>query len=297
MIPDVPAHATLCAAPDPAPRAPQQTLPNLSCDSHVHICGPLSQYDYASERIYTPPDALLADYIHLSEILGLQRVVFVQPSIYGADNSAMLDAMHECPIENRGVAVVDESISDKELRTLDRTGIRGIRFNLVDVVNKTSQLPIEHIRRLAGKIHSLGWHIEFLIHVDDYPNFERLLDVLPTDVVVGHLGYFHPHRDTKNEGFQALLRLMQGGRVWTKLTGPYRVSADPLPYSNVGMFAKLLVQKAPERIIWGSDWPHVMVKGSMPNDGDLLDLLFDWVPDAATREKILVGNAAELYNF
>ena len=296
MIPDIPAHAPFCAAPDPSPKAPRQILPDLACDSHVHICGPLSRYDYPAERIYTPPDSLLVDYMHLSKVLGLQRVIFIQPSIYGTDNSAMLDAMHECPIENRGVAVVDESVSDAELKKLDHIGIRGIRFNLIDIKNKTSQLPIEYIRRLAEKIHSLGWHVELLIHVDDYPDLERQLNTIPTDVVVSHLGYFRPHRNTNDKGFQGLLRLMQRGRVWTKLTGPYRVSTDPLPYPSVDIFAKHLVQEAPERIVWGSDWPHVMVKGNMPNDGDLLDLLFDWVPDATKREKILVDNAAELYN-
>jgi predicted TIM-barrel fold metal-dependent hydrolase len=133
--------------------------------------------------------------------------------------------------------------------------------------------------------------------VDDYPNLEQLLEGLPVDIVVGHLGYFRPHRHTDDEGFQALLRLMQSGRVWTKLTGPYRISTDPLPYPNVKAFAGLLVRMAPERVIWGSDWPHVMVKGSMPNDGDLLDLLFDWVPDAESRYRILVDNAAKLYDF
>ena len=297
MIPGVPANAPLCAAPDPAPKAPKTALPDLSCDSHMHICGPISKYDYADDRIYTPPDALLGDYLRLSRTLGLQRVVFVQPSIYGTDNSTMLDAMHECPIENKGIAVLNEAVSDERLEELDRLGIRGIRFNLVDVANKTNQLPIEPIRKLAGRIRDFGWHVELLIHADDFPDLDEILAGLPVDVVVGHLGYFRPHRKVDDEGFQALLRLMHSGRVWTKLTGPYRVSAEALPYTNVDAFAQALVQEAPERVIWGSDWPHVMVKGDMPNDGDLLDLLFDWVPDAAIRHRILVDNAAKLYKF
>lgn len=294
---DVPTHAPLCAAPDPAPKAPRAQLPELSCDSHMHICGPISTYDYATERIYTPPDALLGDYLHLSATLGLRRVVFVQPSIYGTDNSAMLDAMSICPIENRGIAVVDGSVSDERLQQLDSLGIRGIRFNLVDVANKTNQLPIDPILELSHRIASFGWHVELLVHVDDYPNLDQLLADLPVDLVVGHLGYFRPHRRTDDEGFQALLRLMQSGHVWTKLTGPYRVSSEALPYSNVAAFAQALVQEAPERVIWGSDWPHVMVKGDMPNDGDLVELLCDWVPDAAIRHRILVDNPTELYNF
>jgi len=263
----------------------------------MHICGPLSRYDYSPQRIYTPPDALLPDYLHLTQTLGIDRVVFVQPSIYGTDNSAMLDAMENCPIENRGIAVLDASVSDDHLQELNRLGVRGVRFNLVDVQDKTSKLPVEPIRELAARIEDLGWHIEFLIHVDDCPNLEQLVEGLPVDVVVGHLGYFRPHRGVDDEGFQALLRLMRGRRFWAKLTGPYRVSAEALPYANVNAFAALLVQEAPERVIWGSDWPHVMVKGNMPNDGDLVDLLFDWIPDAGLRQKILVDNAADLYNF
>ncbi|MFL2547293.1 MAG: amidohydrolase family protein [Candidatus Rariloculaceae bacterium] len=297
MSSEIPAHAPLCAAADPAPRAPQTELPKLSCDSHMHICGPISVYDYAADRIYTPPDALLDDYLRLSAALGLQRVVFVQPSIYGTDNAAMLDAMRDCHIENRGIAVVDASVSRTQLQDLNELGVRGIRFNLVDVAKKTTQLPIEPIRQLADRIEEFGWHIELLIHVDDHPNLDELFSGLPVDLVVGHLGYFRPQRRTDDEGFRSLCRLMQSGRAWTKLTGPYRVSTEPLPYSNVEAFARTLVQEAPERVIWGSDWPHVMMKGEMPNDGDLLDLLFDWVPDAAARQRILVDNAAELYDF
>jgi predicted TIM-barrel fold metal-dependent hydrolase len=139
--------------------------------------------------------------------------------------------------------------------------------------------------------------VELLVHVDDYPNLDKLLRDLSVDVVVGHLGYCRPDRSADDPGFQALLRLMRTGRCWTKLTGPYRVSAGELPYSSAAEFARQLVREAPERVLWGSDWPHVMVRGAMPNDGDLLDLLFDWVPDAAVRHDILVDNAAKLYDF
>ena len=125
--------------------------------------------------------------------------------------------------------------SDERLEELAAAGIRGLRFNLVDVASTTT-LPVETIRQLARRIESLGWHIELLIHVDDYPNLDQILGEIPVDVVVGHLGYFRPHRRTDDEGFQTLVRLMQSGRVWTKLTGPYRVSADALPYSNVSAF-------------------------------------------------------------
>ena len=263
----------------------------------MHICGPASRYAYLPERIYTPPDTLLDDYLHVANTLGLERVVFVQPSVYGYDNDAMLEAMQLCPLENRGVAVLDQTTTDAALADMNNAGVRGIRFNLVDVASATKQLPLERIKKLANRIKQFGWHIELLIHVDDYPDLDQILGDLPVNVVVGHLGYFRPDCRVSDKGFQTLLRLMQSGRFWAKLTGPYRVSHEELPYPSVNMFAQRLVQEAPERVLWGSDWPHVMVNTTMPNDGDLLDLLFDWVPDSAARSRILINNAAELYGF
>ena len=239
----------------------------------------------------------MTDYLHLAKTLGLERVVFVQPSVYGTDNTAMLDAMEQCPLQNRGIAVLDDTVSDADLDELNRAGVRGIRFNLVDVADSTTRLPLEPIQRLAQRIERFNWHVELLMHVDDYPNLDTLLGDLAVDVVVGHLGYLRPGLSIDDEGFQALLRLMRTGRCWTKLTGPYRVSAGELPYSSAAEFARRLVREAPDRVLWGSDWPHVMVRSAMPNDGDLLDLLSDWVPDAAVRYDILVDNAANLYNF
>jgi 2-pyrone-4,6-dicarboxylate lactonase len=294
---DSSSDAPYCAGPDPSPAPPRHPLPNLACDSHMHICGPESRHRYAAKRIYTPPDALLTDYLHVTTALGLGRVVFVQPSVYSTDNTVMLDAMEHCPLPSRGVAVIDATISDATLSTLDQAGVRGVRFNFVDVANATTQLPLEPLEEIAQRIEPLGWHVELLVHVDDYPNLDGLLEHLPVDIVIGHLGYCRPGRSTRDEGFQALLRLMSAGRCWTKLTGPYRVAAGKLPYSSAADFARALVRQAPDRVLWGSDWPHVMVKSTMPNDGDLLDLLFDWVPDATIRRKILVDNAAKLYGF
>ena len=263
----------------------------------MHICGPAATFDYSKERIYTPPDALLPDYLALCETLGIERVVFVQPSIYGTDNSAMLSAMHSCQLPNRGVAVVAPDVTDQELDDLHSAGVRGLRFNLVDVADKKAELPMTPLLEMAERIKRLGWHLELLIHVDDYPNLDDMLGDLDVDIVVGHLGYFRPDRSVDDEGFRALLRLMHNGRCWTKLTGPYRISSGDLPYTGTSEFAQELVRTAPERVLWGSDWPHVMVKKAMPNDGALLDLLFDWVPDADLRHGILVSNPATLYEF
>jgi 2-pyrone-4,6-dicarboxylate lactonase len=289
--------APLCAAPDPKPSKPALTLPAGACDSHAHICGPASQYLYAPDRIYTPPDALLPDYLTMLDTLGLTRAVIIQPSVYGTDNSATLAAIKDSPIPCRGVAVIDETISDDELVLLDLAGIRGIRLNLVDVSSPTGEMPLDIARRLATRVAPLGWHTEFLVHVDDYADFDTMFADFPTDIVLGHLGYMRPDKTTSDPGFQALLQLMGDGHCWVKLTGPYRISSGDLPYPGVTKIAQALIDCAPDRIVWGSDWPHVMVTKPMPNDGDLCTLLSDWCPDEETRQKILVDNPTRLYDF
>ena len=290
-------QAPLCAAPDPAPRRPRLTLPPLSCDTHAHICGPAARYAYAPARIYTPPDALYPDYRALLDTLGMARAVLVQPSVYGSDNTVLLDALALDPARLRGVAVIEPDTPRAELERMHALGVRGVRCNIVDVKEGKGRLPLERLQALARAIAPLGWHLEFLMHVDEFPDLDLLLANFPVDVVFGHLGYLTKGKGIDTPGFQALLRLLRGGRAWVKLTGPYRISGTALPYADVTPFAHALVAAAPERIVWGSDWPHVMVKGAMPNDGDLCDLLADWVPDAAQRQRVLVDNPARLYGF
>ena len=289
--------APLCAPPDPHPRAPTRPLPAEACDCHVHICGPAAAYSYAPERIYTPPDALLPDYLAMLETLGLERAVLVQPSVYGTDNAVMLGALEEMGERARGVAVLGDEVEESELTRLDAAGIRGVRFNLVDLAAPTGALPLERARALAQRIAPLGWHMEFLIHVDDVADLDARFTDFPVDVVFGHLGYVRPGQDPGIAGFKALLRLIERGRAWVKLTGPYRITAGGLPYAETDPFARALLEAAPERLVWGSDWPHVMVKGEMPNDGDLCDILIHWAGDGGRLEKVLVTNPAALYGF
>ena len=286
-----------CAAPDPAPRTPRLALPPLACDCHAHICGPGSRYPYWPGRVYTPPDCLLPQYRHLLATLGVERAVLVQPSVYGCDNAAMLDALHDAGPQFRGVAVVEETIGDDELDRMHAAGVRGVRCNIVDIVEDKSKLPLSMLHRLAGKIRRLGWHLELLMHVDEFADLDHAFADFPVDVVLGHLGYQRTDKGLKHPGFQSLLKLMRAGKAWVKLTGPYRISSQELPYPDTAPFAHALLEAAPERVVWGSDWPHVMVKGTMPNDGDLCDLLSAWVPDAELRRRVLVDNPASLYGF
>ena len=274
------AEAPLCAAPDAEPRKPKIVLPPGACDTHAHICGPKSAHPYAPRRIYTPPDALLGDYLEMLGTLGVERAVLVQPSVYGTDNTVLMEAL-----------------DDGDIERLHNAGVRGLRFNLVDVADPSGAIALGPVTRLAERVKPLGWHAEFLIHVDDYPGLDAMFADFPTDIVIGHMGYMRPGRDIGEAGFEAMVRLARAGGCWVKLTGPYRISAGDLPYGDVKAVARALVEAAPGRVVWGTDWPHVMVTKPMPNDGDLCDLLADWVPDADLRKRLLVDNPAELYGF
>ncbi len=295
--PPATAAAPLCAPPDFQPRAPRLKLPAHACDTHAHILGPAARYAYSPARVYTPPDCLLKDYEHMLATLGVERAVLVQPSVYGTDNSAMLDAMKVAGKRFRGVAVVAENISDAELKQLDAAGVRGVRVNIVDVKDrKPGTLPLESLRKLAQRVAPLGWHMEFLMHADEFPDLDRAFADFPVAIVLGHLGYMKTDKVLNNKGFQSLLRLAQAGKAWVKLTGPHRISTGAMPYPDVTPFARALLDAAPKQLVWGTDWPHVMAK-AMPNDGDIADLLSDWLPDAKLREQVLVHNPARLYGF
>lgn len=293
------AGAPPCQGPDRSLRRPARlTFPRGATDCHAHILGPSARYPYAQERIYTPPDCTLGDYTDLLNSLGIDRAVLVQPSVYGTDNRAMLDALRKEPQRFRGVAVVSDDISEQELHTMHGLGVRGIRCNVVDVANKASGLPMAYLKKLCKKIAPLNWHLELLAHVNDYPDLEREIEALPVDVVFGHFGYMHASKGIENPGFEGLLALLEKKRAWVKMTGPYRISSESAPpYDDMAVFAREVIKANSDQLIWGSDWPHVMVKTAMPNDADLADLLVGWVPDAHLREKILVSNAARLYQF
>lgn len=292
------ANAPECAAPDFNPRQSKVRIPPRACDTHAHIMGPKAKYAYSPARIYTPPDCLLSDYLHMLDTIGIERAVLVQPSVYGTDNTVMLEAMKTAVGRLRGVAVVEEDIGEDELQTLNAAGVRGVRVNIVDVKDrKPGTLPMKPLTQLARRIAPLGWHMEFLMHADEFPDLDETFADFPVEIVLGHLGYLTIGKPVDDPGFRALLRLMKAGRAWVKLTGPYRITAEPLPYPPTVPFVHALVEANRERVIWGTDWPHVMLKGSMPNDGELADLLAAWLPDPGLRQQVLVKNPEKLYGF
>jgi 2-pyrone-4,6-dicarboxylate lactonase len=293
-----PPGAPRCAGPDFAPRKPRLALPDGAVDCHAHVLGPAAQYPFSNERVYTPPDCLPGDYRNLLTALGVSRAVLVQPSVYGTDNRLLVDTLRSDPRRYRGVAVIDPDIDESELATLHAAGVRGARVNLVDRHDRSAALPMAYLRRLGERIAPLGWHLELLAHVDQHASELAVLRTLPLPVVFGHFGYLTVNsRGTMDPGFQALLALMEGGNAWVKLTGPYRLTADPLPYLCCDAFAAALRDAAPGRLLWGTDWPHVMLKGAMPNDADLADLLPRWLPEDSLIRQVLVANPRELYGF
>ncbi len=287
------------APPDFSPRRPRIELPPLSCDCHAHICGPKARYPYYERRIYTPSDAVLSDYEHMLKTLGVERAVLVQGSIYSTDNTVLLDTLKAGGRRFRGVAVVAPDISDGELDALHAAGVRGVRVNIVDTRDHKGVLPLAALKPFAQRLKPRGWHVEFLLHADEFPDLDAAFADFPVDVVFGHLGYVRTDKGTSNAGFQALLRLLSTGKAWVKLTGPYRISTGRLPHPDTDAFARELIKANADRVIWGTDWPHVMLnwKIPMPNDGDIADLLLNWVPDAAIRKRVLVDNPARLYGF
>ncbi len=286
------ADAPPCPGFDPSPHAPRMRLPRLSCDSHHHIFGPYDRFPMQPHRSYTPPEATLADYRRMCAALGIERSVLVHPSIYGTDLSSLTATLEECRDWMRSVAVVDASIDDASLARLDRAGVRGVRFNVLF----KGGTPLEQAHAIGARVARLGWHVQLLIDLSANPSFYEDWRNFPATPVIDHMGHMATRHGVNAPGFRGLLRLLAEGRCWVKLSGAYRTSSLAHPYPDALPFVEALVKANPERLVWGTDWPHPAVK-QMPNDGDLADLLPLWLPTEALREQVLVRNPAKLYGF
>jgi len=284
-----------CTGADPNPRPPKDVPPPGACDCHAHIFGPAAEYPYSPTRKYTPSDASIEAYQFMLATLGITRAVIVQPSVYGYDNRATLDAIKAMGANFRGVAVIDpETISHGELKQMHDIGIRGVRVNQA----YDHRLDMDYLYQVVEKIQPLGWHLQLFVDINNIPDFKREIIKLPVEVVIDHMGFVATGNGVTNAAFQELLALLEQGNCWVKLSGAYRISAqDIAPYRDVPPFATALAAANPDRCVWGTDWPHPHIVKPVPNDGDLLDLLSVWVPDQITRHRILVENAAKLYDF
>ncbi len=287
-----------CPPPDPAPRKPSRlTLPNGAIDTHAHIFGPATRYPWNPARGYTPPDALPEDYEALHRALRVSRGVLTQPSVYGTDNRCMLDYVSKHPTRMRAVVAVGPDADDKVIAEMHAQGARAIRVNIADPGGNPFSSFAE-LRRFGERLKPIGWHIELLLHVHQMDEVVGEIRRLPVDISVGHLGYMPAKLGVEHPKYQAFLDLVADGRCWVKLTAPYRITASrTTPYGDVTPFARALVERRPDRILWGTDWPHPICPVPMPNDGDLTDHLADWIPDEATRHKVLVDNPQQLFGF
>jgi predicted TIM-barrel fold metal-dependent hydrolase len=287
-----------CIPPDRHPRVPDTPLPAGSIDTHVHVFEP--GYPWSPDRGYNPPDSTLADLRHLHETLGIDRVVFTQPSVYAVDNSAILDAMSalnaDTPGRARAVVALGLDVADARLAELDAAGVRGVRLN----TDNKGGMPLEmaDIPRLADRIGELGWHVEFLFPGSHIIDLMPIFIALRVPMSIGHFAYQAATAGVAAPGFQALLELMRGGNTWMKISGANRVSATDLPpYDDVAPMAHALIEAAPERIMWGTDWPHPNKYEVNPNDGDLVDAFGEWVGDDTMRRRIMVDTPAAFYRF
>ena len=268
-------------------------VPRCACDTHAHVIAvDRSAYPLVANRSYTPVPATEGDYLAMLDATGMDRGVLVQISVYGTDNRYMLEVLRRHPDRLRGVGVVSPDVSDHELATMHDAGVRGLRLNVL----YGGGVGLDAADTLAAKIADMGWHLQLLLDARQLPELMPRLQKLTVPVVVDHMGHMPVALGTRHPGFQALRHLLSEHGWWTKLSGAYRISELLSPHEDVTPWARALVEAAPDRLVWGSDWPHVAV-APMPDAGELRNLLATWVPDAAQRHKILVDNPARLYGF
>jgi predicted TIM-barrel fold metal-dependent hydrolase len=293
--------------PDPNTRPPHWTLPEGACDSQFHVFGPPDKFPYAENRRYTPPAAPIEHYWNVQTITGLSRAVVVQPTAHGVDNRATLDAITRTNaavggIAMCGIANIDASISDAELEALAAGGIRGARFSLMgdregSPEDITGQLP---------RMQARDWILDLHVDPEDFLEHEQFIRGFPLVTIIDHMARVRPMGGLGQPAFKLLLDLLKDDRFWVKICSLDKLSGVPkarvergLPFTDMIPFAQAVIAAAPDRVLWGSDWPHgnTFTPGRTPNEGDLLDLLAEIAPDAAVRKRILVDNPARLFGF
>jgi D-galactarolactone isomerase len=273
------------------PRRPRLATPAGACDTHIHF------YDAAAPvapGAPMPGSRTVAQYRAVQQRLGLERVIVVQPNAYADDNGLTLATIAELGAGARGVGVVRPGVADAELERLTAGGIRGLRIMTLN----GGTLGFDVMDALMARVHAFGWHANIQLDGRELPRHEAQIARLPGRFVIDHTGKFLEPVSVEDPAFASLLRLVDTGRCWVKVSGPYETSrTGPPRYEDVGRLAKALIARAPERILWASNWPHPTAGAAMPDEADLLDLLLEWAPDEAARARILRDNPAELYGF
>lgn len=280
---------------DPKPSRPNFQLPPGAVDAHCHVFGPGSTFPYASERKYTPCDAGKDALWALRDFLGFERNVLVQATCHGSDNRALVDALEDAGDRARGVATVRRSIPRAELDALHQAGVRGVRFNFVRRL--VDALPFDELVEIAGKVQALGWHVVIYFEAADLPELYPFFSSLPTAVVFDHMGRPDVGKPPDGPDFGRFMELMASHpRFWCKVSCPERLSrTGPPGYDDVVPFARRVVEAFPDRVLWGTDWPHPNMKSHMPDDGVLVDYIPRIAPTADQQRRLLVDNPMRLY--
>jgi len=278
----------------PSPRKPDFQPPAGAVDAHCHVFGPADQFPYAAERKYTPCDAPKEKLFALRDYLGFDRNVIVQASCHGRNNDALVDALINAEGRARGVAVVSPTVTDDELKVMDAAGVRAVRFNFVKrLVDAT---PREVFLEIADRIARLGWHIVVYFEAPDLEELIPFLKQLPTTVVVDHMGRPDVTKSVDHPDFQRFVGFMDDHEnVWTKVSCPERLTVSGPPYDDVIAHARTLVERFPDRVLWGTDWPHPNMKSHVPDEGDLVDVIPRIAVTEALQSKLLVDNPMRLY--
>ena len=287
--PHTPKH---CPGPDRRTRQPRFKMPAGAWDCHAHIFGPHTEFPYSPQRSYTPEDCTVDDYIKLLDTLQIDRAVIVHGGAHGTDNAATLNALKRMGGRARGVAVIPPGYSLSERKEMHALGMRGYRLSTV----VGGGVGFDQLEALADEAQDLGWHL--LLH---FKHANELVELLPrllklrVNIVLDHMARIRAEEGVDSAAFDALAQLMDTGKAWTKLASLYRLSSQDYPYNDMLPMIHRVVADWPDRIIWGSNWPHPICEVAMPNDGDLVDLIPLWVASEAAQQKLLVSNPAELY--
>jgi 2-pyrone-4,6-dicarboxylate lactonase len=280
--------------PDPNPKKPRLKLPPLACDSHFHVFGPNHKFPFAPDRPFTPADASKEDLFRLHAFLGFERGVFVQSTCHRSDHAALLDLLAAGEGRYRGVALLQPTMRQAEVDALDDVGVRGVRLHFFPKLGPT--MPLPDMRKVIELTEPHGWHIAIHTGGDGLVDLYDFIRSIDAPVVIDHIGRVNVSEGLKGKAFSVLRRLLDAGNVWIKLSGTDRITKQPYPYADAVPFARDLAAHAPERVVWGTDWPHPN-HTAVPNDGELVDLIAEIAPDAKTRQLMLVDNPTKLFGF
>tara|TARA_B100000886_G_scaffold150818_1_gene102511 strand:+ start:4623 stop:5513 length:891 start_codon:yes stop_codon:yes gene_type:complete len=285
-----------CQGPDPKTKKPNFVVPVNACDAHCHVFGPVKTFKFAEERTYTPPDAPFQDLQLLQRALGLTRAVIVQATCHGTDNAVTLDAVKRSQGHYKGVIIADDSFSVEQFKRMDELGVCGVRFSFARHIGQEPDFDL--VNRVVEKIAPLGWHVVIYMESDDIIENVKKLSTMSVPVVIDHMGRIRTENGIEHAAFQLLLDLLRNcENFWVKICGAERISSNGSPYYDAVPFAKACISAASDRVLWGTDWPHPNIRGLMPNDGDLINLLPLYAPNENIRNRILVDNPERLYRF